>query len=405
MSRNKSKNKVISDDDNSYMENEDYTELSDIEKLSSIYSSDIDTEENFEVQRQEDLSKIHALEKQLEQMRRIKPISQNNVKLANKSSTNQTTQSNMKLTTQSNMELTTQSNMKLATKYGSKYSTKSTTTYIKLSKSNSKSVAKRQSDDIDWSSSDHEQDALRNCAECKILKNCDNITYRYTDPKLIESVIKKENNQLFPKTIGDWAIHEIDTNPKGIRVSPNEDVLDTDNNEQILNNYIFNVDQDEQESREEGEQENQDEQEQENLDKQEKVNQDEHEQVNQDEHEQANQDEHEQANQDEHEQENQDEVNQSSGNEIQTVTQNNKRQNNTKLTKKGLKNLSNNIVNMEPISEFTDNNRSIKAKNNNQSIKAKNVLKRSAKKSKIITNEKQFQPHCSLRMHLNNKKN
>ncbi|RIB03880.1 hypothetical protein C2G38_2149305 [Gigaspora rosea] len=379
MSRNKSKNKVISDDDNSYMENEDYTELSDIEKLSSIYSSDIDTEENFEVQRQEDLSKIHALEKQLEQMRRT-----------NKSSTNQTTQSNMKLTTQSNMELTTQSNMKLATKYGSKYSTKSTTTYIKLSKSNSKSVAKRQSDDIDWSSSDHEQDALRNCAECKILKNCDNITYRYTDPKLIESVIKKVN---------------IYANRSKIRVSPNEDVLDTDNNEQILNNYIFNVDQDEQESREEGEQENQDEQEQENLDKQEKVNQDEHEQVNQDEHEQANQDEHEQANQDEHEQENQDEVNQSSGNEIQTVTQNNKRQNNTKLTKKGLKNLSNNIVNMEPISEFTDNNRSIKAKNNNQSIKAKNVLKRSAKKSKIITNEKQFQPHCSLRMHLNNKKN
>ncbi|KAF0332789.1 hypothetical protein F8M41_020776, partial [Gigaspora margarita] len=61
----------------------------------------------------------------------------------------------------------------------------------------------------------------------------------------------------------------------------------------------------------------------------------------------------EQVNQDEHEQENQDEINQSSGNEIQTVTRNNKRQNNTKLTKKGLKNSSNNIVNMEPISEFT----------------------------------------------------
>ncbi|KAF0333000.1 hypothetical protein F8M41_017681, partial [Gigaspora margarita] len=213
MSRNKSKNKVISDDDNSYTENKDYTEFSDIEKLPSIYSNNTDTEENFEVQHQEDLSKIHALEKQLEQMRRsmngkknnsrtqnnisskaknqVKPTSQNNMQLANKSSTKLTTQSNMKLTTQSNMELTTQSNTKLATKYGSKYSTKSTTTYIKSFKSNSKSVAKRQSYDIDWSSSDPEQGALRNCAERKILKNCDNITYHYTDSKLIESVIEK----------------------------------------------------------------------------------------------------------------------------------------------------------------------------------------------------------------------
>ncbi|CAG8721406.1 22235_t:CDS:2 [Gigaspora margarita] len=327
-----------------------FAKFSDIEKLPSIYSNNTNTEENFKVQHQEDLSKIHALEKQFEQMR----CSMN----ANKSSTKLTTQSNMKLTTQSNMELTTQSNTKLATKYGPKYSTKSTTTYIKSSKSNSKLVAKRQSYDIDWSSSDPEQDALRNCAKRKILKNCNNITYRYTDPKLIESVIEKENNQSFLKTIGDWAICEylcksarsnqvskrtenrlkVSTNiQKRIRVSPNEDVLDNDNDEQILNNNIFNVDQDEQESQEKGEQENQDEQEQEN------------------------------------------EINLSSGNEIQTVTQNNKRQNNIKLTKKGLKNSSNNIVNTEPISEFTDNNHPIKAKNNNQLIKAKHVLKRLAK--------------------------
>ncbi|CAG8819546.1 8068_t:CDS:2, partial [Gigaspora rosea] len=74
-------------------------------------------------------------------------------------------------------------------------------------------------------------DALRNCAERKILKNCDNITYRYTDPKLIESVIEKVSTNI----------------QKRIRVSPNEDVLDTNNDEQILNNHIFNVDQDEQE--------------------------------------------------------------------------------------------------------------------------------------------------------------
>ncbi|RIB00881.1 hypothetical protein C2G38_2150691 [Gigaspora rosea] len=290
MSRNKSKNKVISDDDNSYMENKNYTELSDIEKPSSIYSNDTDTEENFEVQHQEDLSKIHALEKQLEQMRcsmnskknnsrtqnnisskaknQVKPTSQNNVKLANKSST--------KLTIQSNMKLTTQNRPKAIPS--------------QLLKDNQMIL------NIDWSSSDPEQDALRNCAERKILKNCDNITYRYTDPKLIESVIEKVSKRTENRL-------KVSTNiQKRIRVSPNEDVLDTNNNEQILNNNIFNVDQDEQESREEGEQENQDEQEQESLDKQEKVNQDEHEQ--------ANQDEHEQANQDEHEQENQDEVNQ-----------------------------------------------------------------------------------------------
>ncbi|CAG8809166.1 9862_t:CDS:2, partial [Racocetra fulgida] len=51
-------------------------------------------------------------------------------------------------------------------------------------------------------------DALRNCVY-KILKHCDDVTYRYTDPKLIEYVIEKANNQSFLKTIGDWAIREI----------------------------------------------------------------------------------------------------------------------------------------------------------------------------------------------------
>ncbi|CAG8669695.1 10857_t:CDS:2, partial [Cetraspora pellucida] len=237
------KGKAVSDNDDNYIENEDSPGLSDTEEQTSAYSSDIDAEENFEVQYQEELEKIHTLEKQIEQMRRninkersdsqiqnINPIAKNQIK--------STAQNNEKSANKFNTKLVTQGNMKLATKYGTKYSIKpTTTTRVKLPKDNSKLVAKRRSGDIDWSSSDPEQpiskvkgynyykiprilhlkpeeyssylDALRNCAR-KILKHCDDATYRYTDPKLIESVIGKfkENNQSFLKTISDWVIRE-----------------------------------------------------------------------------------------------------------------------------------------------------------------------------------------------------
>ncbi|CAG8818312.1 15039_t:CDS:1, partial [Racocetra fulgida] len=54
------KSKAVSDNDDSYIENEDTPELSDTEEQASAYSSDIDT--------QEELEKIYALEKQIEQM-------------------------------------------------------------------------------------------------------------------------------------------------------------------------------------------------------------------------------------------------------------------------------------------------------------------------------------------------
>ncbi|CAG8820601.1 16427_t:CDS:1, partial [Racocetra fulgida] len=52
-------------------------------------------------------------------------------------------------------------------------------------------------------------------------------------------------------------------------------------------------------------------------------------------------------------QEDQDQENRSSENECQVVTENKWTRNNTKLTRKGLKDLSNNTVNAKPISGFT----------------------------------------------------
>ncbi|CAG8790794.1 16652_t:CDS:2 [Cetraspora pellucida] len=206
-----------------------------MKEQTSAYFSDIDAEENFEVQYQEELEKIHMLKKQIEQMRRNinkeRSDSQiQNINLIAKNQIKSTAQNNEKSANKFNTKLVTQGNMKLATKYGTKYSIKpTTTTHVKLPKDNSKLVAKRRSGDIDWSSikgynyykipwilhlkpEEYSSylDALRNCAR-KILKHCDDATYHYTDPKLIESVIKKfkENNQFFPKTISDWMIREM----------------------------------------------------------------------------------------------------------------------------------------------------------------------------------------------------
>ncbi|CAG8689705.1 1225_t:CDS:2 [Racocetra fulgida] len=72
MSKNKDKDNVVFDNDDSYTKNEDYLEHSDVEEQPNIYSSDKDTEKNFGAQYQKDLKKFHALKKQLEEMRPTK---------------------------------------------------------------------------------------------------------------------------------------------------------------------------------------------------------------------------------------------------------------------------------------------------------------------------------------------